>query len=111
MRTLPTLDMTGWEVDDFEVALDGISLMSAAGNGIACQPRAGSEHEYFPGAKFVVSIIENYLDWSESDMIDRLRTISYDDPQDEARRLRMILRFELDEVPLTKLIGLRHVAA
>lgn len=108
MTALPTLNMVGWAINDYEVAFDAIELMAAAGNGVICQPRARGG--FYPGAKHVIEII-NGLDFQQTDMIGSLKAARYVDPGQEARRLRLILRYDLDELSLSQLSDLVNKAA
>ncbi|UXN74531.1 hypothetical protein N8D56_05155 [Devosia sp. A8/3-2] len=98
-------NMAGWAIGDYELALDAIELMAAAGNGIICQPRAGDDATFYPGAQHVIAMISG-LDYQQTDLIGSLKAARYNDPADEGRRLRLILRYELDELPLADLAKL-----
>ncbi len=100
---LPTL--IGWTIGDYELAFDAIELMAAAGNGVICQPRAGDDAAFYPGAQHVIAIISG-LDYQQTDMIGSLKAARYADPGEEARRLRLILRYDLDELSLPQLAEL-----
>ena len=106
----PRLNMNGWTINDYEVAFDAIELMSAAGNGVICQPRAGDDAAFYSGAQHVIAMISG-LDFQQTDMIGSLKTARYNDPHDEARRLRLILRYDLDELSLEQLSDLANKAA
>jgi hypothetical protein len=97
-NSLPVLDPAAFTILDFELAHDGLAKMTDAGSGIMCQPRATreSDQNYFPGANFIADIVEGWLDWQVSDLIERLRSIRFDDAEDDDRRVRLLLRFELD---------------
>lgn len=95
-RTLPVLDMAGWSILDFELAYDGLVAMARAGNGLLCQPRSVVNHNHRPGALLIESLIEDRIDWQVTDLIDRLKVVRFSEAEDDDRRIRMLLHFELD---------------
>lgn len=109
MTALSPLNMVGWAINDYEAAFDAIELM-AAGNGVICQPRARGGASFYPGARHIIEVISG-LDYQQTDMIGSLKAARYADPGDEARRLRLILRYELDELSLSQLADLVNKAA
>lgn len=86
------LDTTGWSILQFELAYDGLVAMAAGGNSILCQPRAKDQ----PGASVVADLIDHGIHLTVTAIADRLRRLRFDDPGDDDRRERLLLRYELD---------------
>lgn len=103
MKSLPTLNMIGWSILQYELAYDGLNRMVDGGNSLLTQPRAVADDDWHPGAAFIASIVEGQLDWCVTDLIDSLKAIRFPDAEDDDRRVRLLLRYELDnpgmEVP------------
>jgi hypothetical protein len=94
---IPTLNLVGWSVLDFELAYDGLTHMADAVNGVICQPRAMMESDnYFPGAAVLESVIVRWIDYRVADLMGRLRTIHFDVGGEEDRRILLLLKYQID---------------
>jgi hypothetical protein len=94
MTDMPTLDMTGWSIIDYELALDGLRQVSAASTWLQNQPRASRGGDYHPGADFIVRIGEDWCTNRIDEVVTRLRTIRFPSPRDDDRRVLLLLSYE-----------------
>jgi hypothetical protein len=109
MTSIPILDMTGWSILDFELAYAGLTGMADGGQSVLLQPRAMADGQTFiPGAAFVYDAVADWVDWRTGDLIERLKTIRFPDPDHDERRVKMLLRFEIDcaEMSVAELIAM-----
>jgi len=108
--TLPTLNMIGWSILDYELAFDGIRHLNEAAVWLQNQPRSfnGTKQEYHPGADVIVQVGEGWCATVIDDLVDSLRAIRFSDPADDDRRVRLLIRYEADYgaagMPLAELI-------
>lgn len=93
--TLPVLDMSAWSILDYELAFDGIRQISDASLWLQNQPRAYSERgaTYHPGAGFILAVGEDWCGDILTAIIDELERRRFSDPDDEDRRLRLLLTY------------------
>lgn len=85
-------DTTGWTVDDFALALDGLRSVFDATGAIQNQPKALSEDgERRPGAEFIAGLGERWAASLMDDLAHRLATTRFADPEDEERRALRLL--------------------
>lgn len=98
---MPSLDMSGWDMLDFELALEGILQISAASTFLQNQPRAfnGRTYEYFPGAAFIVEVGEQWCSAVLGQIIDTLEAKRFTGDEDEDRRLRLLLHYHTNFGP------------
>lgn len=92
---LPTLNMIGWSILDYELAFDGIRQVNDATAWLQNQPRATSAKtgDYQPGAAFICDIGEGWCGEVICDLVDSLRVIRFSDPKHEERRILMLLQY------------------
>jgi len=92
---LPTLNMIGWSILDYELAFDGIRQVNDATAWLQNQPRATSAKtgDYHPGAAFICAIGEGWCGDVIDELIDSLRAIRFPDPKHEERRILMLLHY------------------
>lgn len=93
MMTLPNPDMSGWSILDFELAFAGVRQINAASLWLQNQPRSYSEQsrDYHPGAAFIVDIGEQWHGEVMTRLIEELEGRRFIEPDDEDRRLRLLL--------------------
>lgn len=94
MNALPTLNMIGWSILDYELAFAGIRQINDATTWLCNQPRATKRHDYYPGAAFIAEIGEDWCGRIITDLMDSLRSIRFPDPKDEERRILLLLQYE-----------------
>ncbi|KFL25007.1 hypothetical protein JP74_21855 [Devosia sp. 17-2-E-8] len=97
--TLPILDMTAWSILDFELAIDGVRQLRAAVTWLQNQPRAERVTGRSCGTAFIAAIDEDWLAHRLSDMVERLEGIRFADPDDEDRRIRLLVMYYADYGP------------
>lgn len=91
---LPTLDMTGWSILDFELAYDGLRHISDAGSLLLNQPRAGAEFERAPpGAAFIERATVDWCHAQIEALTDRLKEIRFDDQKLDERRVTLLINY------------------
>ena len=90
---LPTLNMAGWSILDYELALDGVSQINDAALCIQNQPRAYNSdlQDCHPGAGLIAAVGEGWCSTVLTAIIEALETKRFCDPMDEDRRLRLLL--------------------
>lgn len=95
MTNLPIPDTSSWSMLDFELALDGVHLISAASLCIQNQPRAHNERtgNYFPGGDFIASVGEDWCASMLTAIIDELEVRRFADAAEEDRRIRLLLHY------------------
>jgi len=100
-QTLPTLNMAGWSILDYELALDGVRQLSNAATWLQNQPRSydSATMNYHPGADFIVQVGENWCSQQIDDIAKHLRTIRFPDAGDDDRRVRLLIMYEADYGP------------
>ncbi|MBE0595321.1 MAG: hypothetical protein IH616_23275 [Gemmatimonadales bacterium] len=94
MKTLPRMDMTGWTIDSFELAYDGLQSLNAACRLIQNQPRSEVRNgEYHPGADFIVSIGEDWCSAQIDALIERVGEVRFGDRQHDERRVLLLINY------------------
>jgi hypothetical protein len=95
---LPTLNMADWSILDYELAFDGIRHLNDAAVWLQNQPRSfnSKQGEYHPGADLIVQVGEEWCANAIDDVVNSLRVIRFQDPEDDDRRIRLIIRYEAD---------------
>ena len=107
---LPDLNMIGWSIDDYELALDGIRQVNEATLWLQNQPRSydTAKERYHPGADFVCQIGEDWCGHIVTELVDSLRAIRFDDAQHDDRRVLLLVHYETSfgraSEPLAKII-------
>lgn len=101
--TLPIMDMSDWTIGDYEIAFAGLNQMLDAGHGMLNQPRCAGEGtvSYRPGADFVADIVEGWMTDQVDAMFEHLKSIRFEDPDDDDRRVRILLRFGVENIDMT----------
>lgn len=90
---LPTLNMAGWAIDDYEDAYIGLQAMVSAGQGYVGGSTAGSA--------FVADVVVDWMDWQVQAIIDSLKIVRFDVPKEDDRRVKLLIRFSLDSSDAT----------
>lgn len=93
---MPCLNFEDWTILDYELAFDGFRHLADACLWLENQPRAHKGTLYRPGADFIASLHEGWLNEQIDKIIDRLSVIRFDDPDSEDRRLRLLIMFHAD---------------
>lgn len=95
---LPTLNMVGWSILDYELAFDGIRHLNDASLWLQNQPRSYDErrHEYHPGAAFIVTVGEGWCASMLDDLIESLSVIRFPVADDDERRVKLLLQYHAD---------------
>lgn len=90
---LPALNMTGWSILDYELALDGIQHVNNATAWLQNQPGSydSAKGNYSPGANFIVQIGESWCGGIIDAIVKQLEATRFDDADDEDRRIRLLL--------------------
>lgn len=92
--SFPVPDMSKWSILDFELAMDGIRQVNNACIGLQNQPRSSApDYSYYPGATFIVELGEDWCSEIMSAITDCLAEIRFNDPEDEDRRLCLLLNY------------------
>lgn len=100
MNPLPSPDMTTWSILDYELAFDGVRQINDAAVWLQSQPRAsGRDHNYRPGADFIVAIGEDWCSGMVDQMMNRLADVRFADAGAEDRRLRLLLHYHTSYGP------------
>lgn len=88
-------DMADWSILDFELALEGVQQINAASLCIQNQPRSYNHaaRDYHPGGSFIASVGEEWCSTMLVTIIDTLQARRFPDPQEEDRRLRLLLHY------------------
>lgn len=109
-NSLPTLNMTGWTIDDFELAFEGVRQVSEAAKGLCNQPRSTRVDDYLAGARFIADLGEDWCGDRIDDILDRLASIRFDDPKDDERRVLLLVNYYSSHgsasEPLSKIVAL-----
>lgn len=94
-HAMPSLDMSAWNMLDFELALDGIQQINAATIYVQNQPRASNSRtwEYYPGSAFIVAVGEEWCSSVLKQIIDTLEAKRFASAEEEDRRLRLLLHY------------------
>lgn len=101
--SLPSLNMIGWSILDYELAYDGIRHLNDAVLWLQNQPRAeNGERGYYPGADFIIAIGESWGAEIVSEIVGSLREIRFPDPKHEERRLLLLLNYETQWGPASE---------
>jgi hypothetical protein len=89
--------MKDWSISDFEVHHDGLVLGIEALSGVLNQPRClGPRGTYLLGADSLDEIRETALSLRVDDLAAVLHARRFEDPADDDRRVRLLLRIEMD---------------
>lgn len=91
--TLPTLDMTGWTIDDFEMAYDGLHQVKEATTWLQNQPRAEVRGGYHPGAEFIIILGEDWCGNQIDSLMKRLAEVRFDKPAHNERRVLLLVNY------------------
>ena len=93
MQNMPVLNVTGWAILDFELALDGLRQVGEATCWLQNQPRASrSDHAYHPGAEFIVELGEDWCANIKETLLRHLEVVRFPDPKHEERRILLLLQ-------------------
>jgi hypothetical protein len=97
MKPLPTLNVTGWSILDYELAFDGIRQVIEATTWLKNQPRAyhSAKGDYHPGGDFIVDLGEGWCSEILDGLLDSLRTIRFEDAAADERRVLLLIRYEV----------------
>lgn len=90
MPSLPTLDMTGWSILDFELAYDVLMKKLAVGVSATSQWRAPL------AVVFITADIIDAADAQVLALIEHLRAIRFEDRGEDDRRIRLLIRDAID---------------
>lgn len=105
----PQLNMEGWAIRDFELAMGGHVALNDAATFLLNQPRASYDFVYFPGARFIADVAEDYIHHLMSAVIERLERVRFDDPEDEERRINLWINYHTSfgssAEPLSRLLS------
>lgn len=100
MTQLPTLNMVGWTVLQYELAYAGLRHVNDATLLLQNQPRAlRAPGEYEPGADVIVQVGEDWCGPMIDDLIDSLRTIRFEKREDDERRVRLLVHYMTSHGP------------
>lgn len=89
----PTLNMAGWSILDYELALDGLQHVNDAITWLQNQPGSYDRTmgSYNPGADFIVQIGESWCGGIIDAIVKQLEATRFDDAEDDDRRIRLLL--------------------
>lgn len=85
------LNMDGWDIDDFEVAMIGLNALNDAVVYLTNQPRANKDEDLRPGADFIAEIGEGLIYRLRDTVLGRLEQARFPMPDDEERRIKLWL--------------------
>jgi hypothetical protein len=91
----PYLDTAGWSIIDYELAYAGLQHINDATKLLQNQPRAinGDTGDYHLGANFIVELGEGWCSGGIDFLMERLRTIRFNDPKDDERRVLLLITY------------------
>lgn len=88
-------DMSTWSILNFELAFDGARRVNDATLWLQNQPRAydAGARRHHPGADFICALGEEWCAAVVDQVIKTLEQKRFNDPEDEDRRLRLLLTY------------------
>ena len=105
--TLPTLNMAGWTIVDFEIAFEGLQALDYAANAMANQPRSQRSNDLRPGADFIETVRVEWVHFRIDELVNHLAKVRFADPRDDDRRVCLLVRHHADGLlPAMELVAL-----
>lgn len=93
-------DLDAFTILDLEIAVDGLLRLEHGASGVYSQPRAlcSKQANYVPGAAFLRDFVENVVDREIGRILQHLKTMTFDDAEDECRRDWLIIKIHSEYV-------------